>query len=128
MSDIFRIWLICVSLLALLYILRKIRYSKLQIEYAVFWIFCSIMLVIISIFPGLVYKFCELLGMMSPAHAVYLVFIAILLLKVFMMTIELSQLENKVKELVQKIALDEKEMEQETSDIEDNCKKESKKE
>lgn len=119
MSDILRIALIIISLLALLYILRKIRYSKLQIEYAIFWILCSIMLVVISIFPEIVYKISQMLGMMSPVNVVYIVIIAILLLKVFMMTIELSQLENKVKELVQKIALDEKEHRQETyADVE----------
>jgi len=38
-----------------------------------------------------------------------MVFIFILLLKLFMMTIELSTLENKVKDLTQELALEEKE-------------------
>lgn len=118
MSEILRIILIMISLLALLYILRKIRYSKLQIEYAIFWILCAIMLVVISVFPEIVYKVSQMLGMMSPVNVVFIVVIAILLLKVFMMTIELSQLENKVKELVQKIALDEKNRADSNKDLE----------
>lgn len=108
MSSGLRIALIVISLLALIYILRKIRYSRLQIEYALFWILCSIAMVIIAVFPELIYKVAQTLGMMSPINVVLISVIALLLLKVFMMTIELSQLENKVKELVQKIALDEK--------------------
>ena len=65
-------------------------------------------MVVIAIFPELIYKIAQKLGMMSPINVVLISVIGILLLKVFMMTIELSQLENKVKELVQKIALDEK--------------------
>lgn len=107
-SITLRLVLIFVSLLALLYIIRKIRFSKLQIEYAIFWILCALMFVVIAIFPGIVVWISQQLGMMSPVNVVYIVIIAILLLKVFMMTIELSQLENKVKELVQKIALEEK--------------------
>ena len=38
MTPVFRIILIVVSLLTTFYILKKIRQSKLQIEYAIFWI------------------------------------------------------------------------------------------
>ena len=38
MSTVFRVILIVVSLLTTFYILKKIRQSKLQIEYAIFWI------------------------------------------------------------------------------------------
>jgi len=109
-----RVLLIIVSTLALLYILRKIRYSKLQIEYALFWILCSLAMVIMAVFPEIIYKLTSLLGMMSPINVVLVLVIAVLLLKVFMMTIQVAQLENKVKELVQKIALDEKEHSNET--------------
>jgi hypothetical protein len=112
MSVSLRILLITVSLLCLVYVLKKIRYSKLQIEYAVFWIICSVCLVVIAIFPHIVYWLADVFGIMSPANAVFLCIITILLIKVFMLTIELSQLENKVKELVQVIALSDKENEE----------------
>ena len=91
------------------YILKKIRQSKLQIEYAIFWIIFSGVLVIISLFPWLVSLFTRLLGMQLPVNFVFMVFIFILLVKLFMMTIELSTLENKVKDLTQELALAEKE-------------------
>ncbi len=109
MTPIFRIVLIVVSLLSTIYILKKIRQSKLQIEYAIFWIIFAGVLVIISLFPWIVTLFTRLLGMQLPVNFVFMVFIFILLLKLFMMTIELSTLENKVKDLTQELALAEKE-------------------
>ena len=47
--------------------------------------------------------------MQLPVNFVFMVFIFILLVKLFMMTIELSTLENKVKDLTQELALAEKE-------------------
>jgi len=72
-----------------------------MIEYAIFWIVFAGVLVIISLFPWLVTLFTRLLGMQLPVNFVFMVFIFILLLKLFMMTIELSTLENKVKDLTQ---------------------------
>ena len=95
MTPVFRIILIVVSILSTWYILKKIRQSKLQIEYAMF--------------PWLVSLFTRLLGMQLPVNFVFMVFIFILLVKLFMMTIELSTLENKVKDLTQELALAEKE-------------------
>ena len=109
MTPVFRLILIVVSILSTWYILKKIRQSKLQIEYAIFWIIFSGVLVIISLFPWLVSLFTRLLGMQLPVNFVFMVFIFILLVKLFMMTIELSTLENKVKDLTQELALAEKE-------------------
>ena len=109
MTPVFRIILIVVSILSTWYILKKIRQSKLQIEYAIFWIIFSGVLVIISLFPWLVSLFTRLLGMQLPVNFVFMVFIFILLVKLFMMTIELSTQENKVKDLTQELALAEKE-------------------
>lgn len=109
MSRLLRLILCFVSITLTGYIIKRIRQSKLQIEYTLFWLFLCVMLIILSVFPEFVYKGTQLLGMMSPINMVFIVMIFLLLLKVFFMTLELSQLENKVKELVQKIALDEKE-------------------
>lgn len=108
MSAAFRIILIAASILTMLYILKRIRYSKLQIEYAIFWIILSFILIVISIFPIFVTLPTRIIGMQAPVNFVFLVIIFILLIKAFMQTIEHSQLENKLKELTQKIAIDEK--------------------
>ena len=106
MSLALRILLISMSILSAVYVVWRIRNSKMQIEYALFWIVFSVLLTILAIFPQIVYWITAKMGMISPANVVYLFIIGILLLKVFMMTIELSNLENKFKSLVQQMAID----------------------
>ena len=109
MTPVFRIILIVVSLLTTFYILKKIRQSKLQIEYAIFWILFAGVLIVFSLFPWLVSMFTRLIGIQLPVNFIFLFFIFVLLVKMFLMTIELSALENKVKDLTQELALEEKE-------------------
>lgn len=113
MSTVFRVILIVVSLLTTFYILKKIRQSKLQIEYAIFWILFAGVLIVFSLFPWLVSMFTRLIGMQLPVNFIFLFFIFVLMVKMFLMTIELSTLENKVKDLTQELALEEKERQDE---------------
>ncbi len=108
MSITLSVFLVIMAVLSLVYIVWRIRHSKMQIEYAIFWIILAIIGIIMAAFPEVVYWATGLLGVQSPANAVYLFIIGVLLLKVFMMTIEISDLENKVKDLVQQIGINDK--------------------
>lgn len=108
MSIMLRVLLIAMSVISSFYVIWRIRNSKMQIEYALFWIIMAVLMIIMSVFPQIVYWITGKMGMMSPANVVYLFIIAILLIKTFMMTIELSSLENKFKDLTQQIAINEK--------------------
>lgn len=107
MSIYLRIILVVISMLSMLNILKRVRKSKLQIEYSIFWIVFSILLILVAIFPQPMFTLAQILGIQSPANMVFLFMIFILLIKLFNMTIEVSQLQYKQQELVQKIALDE---------------------
>ena len=117
MPPIFRILLIVVSLLTTYYILKRIRQSKLQIEYAIFWILFSGVLIVFSLFPWLVSLFTRMVGMQLPVNFIFLLFIFVLMVKMFFMTIELSTLENKVKDLTQELALEEKERQDQQKEL-----------
>lgn len=109
-----RIVLITVSILTTLLILHKIRQSKLQIEDSLFWIGFSAILLLFSIFPQLPAILAGLAGTYTTANFIYLSVIFLLIVKLFHITIKMSQLENRVKELVQEMALSENEREQGT--------------
>ncbi|MGI6153516.1 MAG: DUF2304 domain-containing protein [Christensenellaceae bacterium] len=111
-----RIVLIIVSVLVLLYVLRKIRQSKLNITDSIFWIVVAALLIILSVFPQIAYALSALIGIQTPLNFILLLMIAILILKVFLMTIKISQLEEKTKKLAQKIAYDEFEQQVEKKD------------
>ena len=108
MPVVLRIVLIVSSILMLIYMLKKVKKSKVQIEHTIFWIIFGVFLILISLIPQIVYLFAHLLGIHSPANLVLVFIIFILLIKQFLMTIEMSQLEIKIRELVEEIALKEK--------------------
>lgn len=111
MQPMFRVVLIVVSVVTMAYMLRKIRQSKLQIEDSLFWVFFSAVLVVFSLFPKAADACAQLLGIYSTANFLFVSVSFLLLVKLFGMTLHLSQLESRQKELVQKMALDQKEKE-----------------
>ena len=116
MTLVFRLILIVASFLTTYYILKRIRQSKLQIEYAIFWLIFAGLLVLFSLFPQVIALFTRMMGMQLPVNFIFLFFIFVLMLKLFFTTIELSTLENKVKDLTQEIALLEKQRLEETQE------------
>lgn len=109
MTMLLRIVLIVVSILTTVLILRKIRQSKLQIEDSLFWIGFSFMLILFSVFPIVPTVLSELAGTYSTSNFIFLFVIFLLIVKLFHMTIKQSQMETRLRELVQKMAIDEKE-------------------
>ena len=111
MQPIFRVILVIVSLLTMSFMMRKIRQAKVQIEAAMFWVIVALILVVFSLFPGVADACARLLGIYSTPNFLFLFMIFLLMVKVFSMTLQVSQMESKQKELVQKIALAQKERE-----------------
>lgn len=88
-----------------LYVGRKIRLAGMRIEDGFIWILASVVFIIISIFPEIIYAICIWFGIMSPTNLVYLLVIAFLLLLVFYNAIKISHLESRLDHLTQEIAL-----------------------
>lgn len=107
MTMILRLCLVFASVLTMLVMMHKIRRSKVRIEDAIFWVLFALVLIIFSVFPQIAYWLSDLVGTQSPANLIFTMVIFLLLTKVFSMAVKISQLESRVQELVQKIALDE---------------------
>lgn len=105
MSIQLRIVLILGAVTTMVAMLRQIRKKKVQIDSTIFWILFSFLLVLIALFPDIVYIFSRLLGVISPANLVMAGIILILIIKMFLMTLEISEMKEKIRELSQSIAL-----------------------
>lgn len=108
MSIYIRILLVIGAIALLAFMIRRIRQSKLKIEYTIFWIGFSGVLVLMGIFPQIVTRIAYILGFQSSVNMVFLVVIFVLIVKLFFNTIQISALENKVDSLAQQIAIDRK--------------------
>lgn len=105
MSILLRVILIIASVVTAICMFVKIRKSQIRIEDAVYWILTSILLVLISIVPGIAEFFAHWIGIVSPANFIFLCIIFVLLIEVFSLSIKISQLENKLQILAQRFAL-----------------------
>ena len=100
-----RIILIVASVFVSIYALRKIRKAQLNVDDAFYWIFVSLILLIMSIFPAVPSYLSSLIGIESPANFVFLVMIFLAFVKLFSLSIEFSVQKYRLNKLVQKIAL-----------------------
>jgi len=105
MAPQLQITLIVISVLAILYVVRKIRQSKMNISDSIFWIVFAIIMILIAIFPVIIFLLASLLGIHSPQNFLFLLIIGVLLFKIFLMSIKVSQLQDKLSALVQKTAI-----------------------
>ena len=106
MSLGIRIALLIGALALFIFVLRSIKKSKMRIEDALFWIFLSAFVLLLRVFPAIISVPSTWFGFQAPVNFVFLLFIAILLVKCFTMSRHTSQLETKIKELTQQIAID----------------------
>ena len=100
MSFSLRLLLIVSAVMMLVFMLKRIRHAKLKIEYTVFWLLFASILVLMGIFPRVFYA--------APISMVFLVIFFVLIIKIFFMTLQISQLENKIDALAQQIAINRK--------------------
>ena len=105
MSIYLRILLIIVSLAALIYVIRKLKKSQLRLMDVLFWLFFSVGILVLGVFPSIAIFLADLIGIMSAANFVFLFIIFLLIIRVFLLNIRISGLESKVSNLVQEIAI-----------------------
>lgn len=104
MSIVLRIFLIVGSLAFAMQVIRKIRASTIEIGDALFWIVFSFLLLLISIFPGIIFAAAGLCGIEQPVNMVFLLVIALLVYKVLSLSIKVSALSMKLKTLAATLA------------------------
>lgn len=106
MSFILRIGLIIVSVLTLIFITRKVRNAQVKLEDSIFWFCVAFVLLLLSIFPQIFFAISDFAGIISPANLVFLLFIFILLILGFNLSVHLSQTDTRLKEITQQLAIE----------------------
>ena len=101
-----RVILLIAAIGLVVFLLHSIKKSKMSIEDALFWMGFSFLILLMSIFPEIPSFLSDAIGFMSPVNFVFLFFIFVLIIRDFLSNRRISQLENRVKELTQQIALD----------------------
>ena len=106
MSDSIRILLLVGAVLTSLYVFKGVKKARFRAQETFFWLFLSLMFVVLSVFPGIVDWLSGVLHVASPINLVFLVVIFFLLIKVFAMDRKVAKTEHQLTEMTQKIAID----------------------
>lgn len=117
MANGLRLLLLATSVLASLWIFRRIRKCKVKQEDATFWICFAFALAVLGIFPQLSYVMSEIMGIMSPVNFVFLVIIFLLIEKLLSVSIQVSLLESKVEIMAAELAIRNKDLEEKKDGI-----------
>lgn len=105
MSMAMRALLIAGSVLTALYVLRRVRKSRMRTEDSVFWLLFSLILVVMGLLPNAVSALARLIGVMSAANLVFLIVIFLLIIKLFLMDQRISALQRQVTDTAQAEAI-----------------------
>ena len=105
MSIVMRVLLIVISVCTFAYMIRKLRKVQMQTMDTFFWTLFSFTILIMSLFPELVIKCTEYVGAQSAVNFVYLVIFFFLILRIFLLNVRVCELELKLNEYVEKMAV-----------------------
>lgn len=105
MTTALRIFIVVLDVLGLLYILQLVRKNKLDLKYALSWFVVSIFVLLMALFPSLMEKLAEFLGIASPVNMIFFLGFIFSLAIILILTVALSINAGSVKRLNQKIAM-----------------------
>ena len=105
MSSLLRVILAIGAFVALGVVINRVKRGKIRVADSIFWVVSAAVLLVVAIFPGIAFFFSGLLGFLSPSNFVFVVIIALMLIKLFSLSCELARQTNRIDELSQEIAL-----------------------
>ncbi|WP_238726115.1 DUF2304 domain-containing protein [Diplocloster modestus] len=100
-----------VLILAFLLLVNMIRKKSLELKYALSWLIVIFALFILDCFPVLLDDVAGFLGIFSPVNMIFFLGFVFSLLIIFVLTIALSRISNRVRALAQNLALSTKKLE-----------------
>lgn len=98
-----------IILVALGFIINMIRKKSLELRYALAWLIVGVGVLILDIFPELMIKLANILGIYSPVNMLFFLGFCFSLIIIFILTVAVSRMSIRIKNLTQELALYERE-------------------
>ena len=97
--------IIAVLILGLLKILGLIKKNKLELKYALSWLFPELGMLIITLIPNLLNVISKVLGIYNEINMLFFLGFVFIILVIFSLTMSLSRNSERVRKMAQEIAL-----------------------
>ncbi|MGG5460724.1 DUF2304 domain-containing protein [Clostridium sp. B9] len=105
MDRVLQSIILSVCIVFTVYIIKMINKEKLELKYALTWLFTSFGLIIVGIFPKLLNGIATVLHILSPVNALFLIIIFFLLVIIFTLTVALSKSKKQIIAISQEVGI-----------------------
>ena len=100
-----QIFFIAIVLIFLFFIIHLLKTKKLNLKYTLLWLFATVVLLIISIFPQIMYAIAGVLGIKTPINVALILAGIFVILIIISITSIVSELNKKLRSLIQEVSL-----------------------
>lgn len=97
-----------ILLLALCWIVNMIRKRRLELKYALSWMTVIFLMLLVDIFPPILSVLSYCLGIATPVNTLFLLGFLFSLALLFVLTVIVSRQADKIRQLSQAVALNER--------------------
>ncbi len=112
MSKVLQMSLLAGSIIVLFIVIKSVLKNKMNIHYAVVWIVWGVGMIIMSLFPRIIYDLAYLIGIQMPVNAVFLIMIFLLYCLTFYIYFVISRHNEDIVNLDYEIAVLKKKIEE----------------
>lgn len=105
MNSILQIILIVATLLFCIFILAVTHKKKLSFRYTLVWLCFGVITLLCAIFPNIVVGISKIIHIAEPTNALFLIYIFLIIVIIFYISLAFSKLFEKVTTLVQENAI-----------------------
>ena len=121
MSFVNQMVFILIGLCILLCILALLKRNVLSVKYSLLWLLCGGGLLLIALFPYIIYVIRDLFDMVMPSNVVFMILFGFVLLLLLSHSVAVTELSHKSQRQTQSIAL----LEKRVRELEDALKEQS---
>lgn len=118
-----RVVLIAAVIVYFVMILIFLKNKTLELRYTLLWMFAGIILAVLVIWPELLSRLVRLAGIQSNMNGLFIMAIAFIVMIMMSLTSIVSRQTNKIRHLIQEIAILEKRVRELEKDSVKNCQK-----
>lgn len=112
MSVRLQVIILLMVLIELAAIVNMVGKGKIGLRYALPWLALGVGMILIDVFPCITDFLAELMGVALPINMLFFMGFCFLLIIIFLLTISVSKIHNREKQLAQELALLKKRMEE----------------
>lgn len=106
MSPVLRIELIVLAVVFLIIVVRSVNKKSMQLKYSLIWILAAVVLVVVAVFPQLVFSLTHVLGIETPSNLIFLLCCVWLIGMNLSLTVIVSRQSEKIKRVVQLVSIE----------------------